>query len=601
MMDYKIVKVVFPIGVDKEFDYLLSEEMACEEGMRVAVEFNRQQRVGVVVSLCKQSRVKNIKPVIKTLDNNPSLTPEHLQFARSISKYYLYPWGEIVFMMLPPYLREKRNFDIFPSGIYQYSGEHREEFIKKEAFRERSDLYRERALSLLKTNSIFICFPLVSHLEEFYKSLDENFQEKTVIFHSYQPPKQNFQYWCRLRRGKLLILGTRAAIFYFPADLGLVIVEEEASSYYFQPEKPFYHLVDVARLLCRFKKIPLLLSGDYPSLATYRRCKAGKVGFYDDKEYPKSIKIFDLKEFYYRQRGIFTPLIIELMRKILAGGKKVFLVWSKENFSTIMRCANCGHIVQCRRCSSFLKFSLAKQVAICSSCGYKEAVKDICPVCTTGYIKPIGVGVERLETIVKDIFPEMEIRQLEKAQESTNIILTASKIINSVLNLPFDIGACFLLDIDNLLSKIDYEATFHAFLYIKKAAMLTNGPVYVFSHYHTHYLWEDINGRWQLFYDKELFLRKKLKFPPYGNVVKITLRAKDKNILIKKAQSLYNRLKEENLDAFGPIEEVPFKLRDMYRHSVVIKIRKRKEHIKDIEAVINQYRKSVCKLAVIIK
>ncbi len=596
----RIVKVAFPLGVNKEFDYRFQANLGFDIGSRVLVEFNRKKRVGIAVSFAEHSSVKNIKPVIKILDSSPCLNEGQLEFARRLANYYLYSWGEIIFMMVPHYLRRKQFVDIppfTPSGIPQKEVI----FIKNNTFIRRFASYRDEIMDTLKRNSVILCFPLVSHLEEFCREADKNLLKNAVVFHSYQSLRENFNNWLISRQSRKLILGTRIALFYYPHDLGLIVIEGENSPYYFQPEKPYYHLTDVARMLSDFKKTKIILSGDYPSLSVYKKYKEKQITLVEGGRIDRNIEVFDIKDIRLKKRSMFSPFVIELMRKNLQQDKKILIVWGKKNFSSVLRCEKCGFCYRCPRCTSYLKFSLNKQMGICSWCGFREQIDHICKSCGTGYIKPLGVGIERLENIVMSVFPEMDVRKIEEATPKTRIVLSTFKIINTLSKLPFEIEACYVFDIDNLLSRIDYESTVEAFLYVKRIAQLVKTHVYIFTQYPQHYLWENISKNWKSFYDAELDLREKLQFPPYGSMVKVTLRSKNKNTLIKKAQSLYNRLIEEDVRAFEPMEEIPFKLRDNYRYSVVAKSDNKQKLIESVDKVIVSYRRSSCKLAVVVR
>jgi primosomal protein N' (replication factor Y) len=425
---------------------------------------------------------------------------------------------------------------------------------------------------------------------------------RSVVIHSHQSPKNNYNNWLFSRQKKKLIMGVRSALFYYPFDAGMIIVEEENSPSYFQPEKPYYHLVDIAWSLSETKKMKLILSGDYPSLFTYKRYKENKMDLLRVSPCSaKKVEVFDFNTSYSRKHSIFNPFVIELMRKNLEANKKILLIWSRKNFSAILRCDSCGYVVQCPRCSSPLRLSEEQNSRVCSWCGYSDTASDLCQSCSSGYIRPIGVGVERLIHIVKRIFPEYEVKRLEQATASTTVVLSTSKIANTTYDRNYNFHSCFILDIDNFLSRVDYSATFDAFIYLKKIIYLTNNNIYIFTHHLQHYLWQGLSGQWEDFYEKELAFRKKLKFPPYGKIVKIVIRSRNKNLLLKKAQNLYNNLKESRFNVFGPLQEVPFKLRDNYRYAVIIKISKRDNSSRLIDSIISDYRGSSYKLAVVVK
>jgi len=596
-----IVKVVFSLGVNKDFDYLLPKDIDCQIGTRVLVEFGKLKKTGIVVSLHRHSKIKNLKPIIKVLDSSPCLSKESIDFARMISEQYMYPLGEIVFMMLPALLKGKSFLEIAPSDNTDHNRPSTIEISKATSFNDRYFLYKDRVNEALKVGSVLICVPLVTDIDKVLGCFPEEFLEKKVIISSRQTQTENLNNWNLSRSGKKLIVGTRTALLHYPPDLSLIIVEKEYNSSYLQGQMPYYHLLDLALLLSKFKKVPLILSSDYPCVDTYKRLKEKEYTINEDNAQEKFVDVLDAGSFHSKRPSIFTPFIVELIRKRLSSGENILILWNKLKFSSILKCENCGHVCECLRCSSFLKLSLADGLAVCSLCGYKEEIPKICKVCNSGYIKPVGVGIERLEGIVKKFFPDFEVANAEKATPMTRIILSTPKIVNHYDELNLKVGSAFILDIDGMLSAIDYETTFNAFVYIKNVAKIVDEKIYVFTHNLKHYLWGQINEKWNCFYDKELLLRKQFKFPPYGILAKIIIRTKNKNNILKKAQSIYNALESKGLEVFGPLEETPFKLRDYYRYSVVAKSSDRKKLLNDFYEVLKKRKRDSCKIAVIIR
>jgi primosomal protein N' (replication factor Y) len=602
MEKLKIAKVIFPIELEKEFDYLVPSGIKIKKYVRVKVDFRGKKKVGIVTGFKKRSERRNLKSIIEVLDEYSLLTEENFRFAKSLSDIYPYALGEFLFSMLPPYLRRPVKTDIKQVGAKKAKASCTV-FIKGKSFIKRYSLWKEKLKKKLMSGSVLICFPQVSHLEEVREILIKDFGDKINIIHSYQKDRELFINWINSRK-KSIILGTRVSIFYYPADLNLLIIEEENSPYYFQEEKPFYHILDVAFMLHNIKKVELILSGDFPTISTYFLAKKKKINLYDldnEKEEKKDIKIIDLQN----SRGkIFNQFLGELIRKNLTENKKIVILWNRKGFAPVLSCSSCGYIYKCKRCSAFLKLSLKENnKGICSYCGGKEEVPLICNICKKGYIKSSGLGIERLKIILKRFFPDVKIEKWERKEEDTQIIISTSKILNSLFynegKEKFDVG--FVLDVDLFLSRLDYEAAFRAFIYLKKISIFSKESVYIFTKNKKHYLFEYLKKEWKDFYDKELLFRKEVDLPPFGSVAKIILRAKNKNRLLTKCEKLYNKFKREKLSIYGPFEEYPFKLRDKFRYSLIIKSKRNRLLRKLIKRKIKDLRKSHLKLAIVIK
>lgn len=599
-----VVKVVFPIAVDKHFDYLLPDGLSADVGMRVVVEFSRRKAVGLVVDSSSKSVVKkeSLKPVISVLDSNPILTNNQLAFAKKISQHYLYSFGEIVFMMLPAVLRKYQKTQISDVNSFKQTDKCIGYLlaIYDSFFDQRFNSYKGKIKDALNQGSVVICFPIVSYLKHAEKIIKKEFEGLVEVIHSYNKPKDNFNSWQSVLNKNKIILGTRGAIISYPANLKLLIVEEENNSSYFQPEKPYYHLIDIAFMLKENSSIDLILSGTVPSLQTYKRYLDKEMKSIDLKEDKKEIRIFDLKALYSKKKFVLAPFVIELMRKSLSKNKKILILWNKKGYFRILKCNNCDEVLKCAHCSSFMRFSLYDNKKICPACGYKQDFSQLCPVCRKGYVKSFGVGIERLESIIKRIFPEYKVNQLEKAAADTKIFLSTSKVLSYLYDFKASFDSVFMLDVDSILSRTDYDSTFEAFVYLKEISKIAEKRVNLFTYNPNHYLFKDQKFNWETFYDQECNLRKTLHFPPFGTIIKMILRSKVKLTALKNAQNLYNDLEKLNLDVFGPIEEEPLKLRDFYRFCVVVKSEDDFLQGK-ISKVLSKYKRSNCKMAVIVR
>lgn len=591
----KIAKVVVSISLDREFDYSCSSGLEVRRGMRVLVDFNHKKRIGVVVATASESNISKLKPIIDVLDSEASLDTEHLNFAKRLSNFYPYSQGEFLFMMIPPYLRKPNKLNLRISkktdNIKSFS---KSKFFKADSFQERYKLWRDVVREKLKKGSVLICFPQLTYLKSARDIISEDFPDQVKVIHSQEKEKELFSNWEKTRENSL-ILGTRVAIFYYPLDLELIIVEEENSPYYFQEEKPYHNLLDVAHILSALKGVELILSSDYPSLATYKRIKDGEIKLVDRGGLSRNIKVINSSEF--SRNRIVGPVLIELLRKAIQDKKKAIILWNRKGFARVIFCSSCGHVFKCERCSSFLQSSLENQKGICPSCQMETPLPKICGHCNSGYLRNKGYGIQRVGSLLKRIFPEAKIDDFSDICSSTQIALSTSKILSHLYDpAKFDRG--FVLDADLFLNHIDYDTTFNAFLYLKKLLLLFQDSLYVFTRHKDYYLFRQLNENWRDFYEAELQFRRKSQFPPFGLIAKITLRAKNKKALLKRINNLYNKLDKRHKEVYGPFEEKPFKLRDKFRYSIIVKAKEVSRFRRMIKEEIREFRTTSIQMAV---
>ncbi|MCM8824163.1 MAG: hypothetical protein NC822_05780, partial [Candidatus Omnitrophica bacterium] len=307
-MDEKIAKVVFNIPVNKEFDYLCTQENI-DKGKRVEVEFNRRKMLGIVTSISSKTSITNLKSISNICDTYPSLSEEKLEFAKKLAKKYILTWGEVIFMMLPNYLKRIKFVDL-PPLLSSYIGKDKSKvFVKLNSFYKRYQFYKKQIQEILENNSVILCLPLIDYLKEVSYCIEEDFPGKVVLVHSSNSSRENFLSWLEIRKGRRLILGTPMSLFYYPEDLGLIILEEENSPYYSQQKKPYFNILDIVVMLSEFKNIKVILSGNYPTLFTYRMYKEDKIILVDGYREDKRIEILDFKNFYYKRKNLFTPFV----------------------------------------------------------------------------------------------------------------------------------------------------------------------------------------------------------------------------------------------------------------------------------------------------
>jgi primosomal protein N' (replication factor Y) len=597
MAQDKIAKVALPIALNREFDYSFGASAKIKPGMRVLVDFRARKTLAVVTAIKKESKITNLKSVLAALENNSSLTSEQIRFARILSSFYPYNFGEFLFMMLPSYLKRIRNVKIFPVGKLPNSEKtYQHKFMRADTFSQRYYLWRSQIKEKLETGSVLVCFPQVSYLNEAKKILDADFGPKIKVMHSYESEKDFFTNWQGSRQNSL-ILGTRVAIFCYPADLKMIIVEDENNYSYFQEEKPFYHLLQVAFLLSKFKKIDLILSSSLPALYTYKLIRDKKISLQEVAQNQRQIKVVQTQK--YLKPAIISPVLGEILRKNIAENKKTVIFLNRKGFAPRIICSSCGQILACEHCTMPLRFLSQKNNAVCPSCAKVYQLPKICSHCNAGRLRLVGIGNERLEAKLKEIFPQANIAAWKNIKEQTQIAIATREIISSLYNPQvFDSG--IVLDADRQMSFFDYEAVFETFIYLQKISLFCKNLV-IFTHNSKHYLFSGLQTDWRAFYEAELKQRKALSLPPFGTLIKITLRLKDENKLFNKVSSLYNKLKPKVYEIYGPLKEHPFKLRGKFRYTLIIKGKNRRQLWEVIKDEVLHLRVAHLYLAIVVK
>jgi len=601
-MSFKVAKVVFNLPVNKTFDYLIPETMTVEPGMRVWAEFNRSFMVGLVRAKAAASKFDKLKPISAVLDQTPLLSREHLVFAEKLEEEYPYSAGELAFTMIPPIFRRKRFIkeELSSGKKYFYGKGPGTICLCRTGLLQRLEAVRQRIASALEEGSVLIVFPLVSQVETAFNFLEKIFPGKCLAFHSGQKDKEFSLSWYNSRRGFKLILGTRAALFYYPDDLSLLVVEDENHPCHFQPEKPFYHIPEAAGLLSRFKKIPLILSSDLPSLKTYAEVKDGSADLDEEITASAAVEVRGGRTFFYRKNSLSLNLLVrDIIRKNLEERKRLIVFYNRRGFSTLLKCSICGYVFRCPHCGSPLKCSLSDERGICFRCDHKEKIPSLCPQCRKGAVRSMGAGIEKIKTELVRNFPSARIAFFEDKTPGTDIVLSTYSVMENIGLNPqrFDVG--LILDSDDYLSHVDYSAVFKLFLFLKRLSSAVREKALLITENRGLYLWDHVNAPWQEFYEQECGLRREADLPPYYSFARITLRGTVKKTLLNKAVKLYNVLAgEKEFSVFGPLEASPFKSSGKFHYAVMVKAADKKFLRRSLKKALKSFRSGSQRIAV---
>jgi primosomal protein N' (replication factor Y) len=102
-MSLKYVNIAFNLPIDSLFTYSIPVEYRenLKAGCRVFASFGKRKLTGVVVELVDSTTLKRILPIAETLDIEPVLNEEMMEFCKWISSYYFCPIGEVIFSSIP--------------------------------------------------------------------------------------------------------------------------------------------------------------------------------------------------------------------------------------------------------------------------------------------------------------------------------------------------------------------------------------------------------------------------------------------------------------------------------------------------------------------
>lgn len=116
-----VIKVAVPRPIYSTYEYSIhpAQETPCIGG-RVAVPFGKsREEIGICIQTRIMSKRTDLKSISKILDTEPVISPNMMNFAHWISQYYIYPLGEVLFSMLPSFLRKGKPLRLSDSNRWE--------------------------------------------------------------------------------------------------------------------------------------------------------------------------------------------------------------------------------------------------------------------------------------------------------------------------------------------------------------------------------------------------------------------------------------------------------------------------------------------------
>ena len=457
---------------------------------------------------------------------------------------------------------------------------------------------------LRQGRQVLVLVPEIALTAQIVQRFQAWFHNEVAVVHSKLSQNERGDVWYRMRTGEAnVLIGVRSAVFAPFKNLGLVIMDEEQENSYKQEERPSYHAREVARCRCNNNNAVLLLGSATPSLETYYRAVSGSIGhlqltFRPGGSVLPAVDVVDMREELAQKN--YSVISRKLRREIVAAvhaGQQAVVLLNRRGYSTFVMCRDCGKTLTCPHCAVSLVYHADEQVMRCHYCGNTYPIPRTCPDCGSRRIKFFGSGTQKAE---QEISQMPGVRVLRMDQDSTATKLAHEEIISRFVkkeanvllgtqmvakghDIP-DVTLVGILAADSALNLPDFRASERGFsLLIQAAGRAGRGDKpgrVVLQTYNPEN--EVINFAkkqdYETFAKRELARRKELNYPPYGEIIKLTV--VDKNE--KKAWELGDEValflrdrcvteKWGHTEIMGPFPSGVAKIRDLYRINIVVK------------------------------
>jgi primosomal protein N' (replication factor Y) (superfamily II helicase) len=418
------------------------------------------------------------------------------------------------------------------------------------------------------------------------------------VLHSGLSDGERARVWEDASLGALdVVVGARSAVFAPLAGLRMIVIDEEHEPSYKQDVAPRYDTAAVARERMRAAGGAVVLGSATPSLESYHEAKSGAIRYVRMLERATKaplppVEIVDMAQDGARGRRPLGVALVNAMELALGRGEKVLLFVNRRGYAGLLLCRACGFAPKCRRCAISLVVHTSDASMRCHVCGdaYKIAVR--CPKCGSDDLKPFGFGTQRVEEEVRSLFPSARIVRMDSDTTggrgshgallrefgSGADVLIGTQMIAKGLDFPtVTVVGVVAADID--LNRPDFRSAERTFSLLTQVAgragrAAPGARVVVQTYSPDHYAIKlAANHDYEVFAEKELSLRKELRYPPFGYLAYIGITGADARLVgdASSRVAAHLRSRQAGIEVLGPAPEPLSKARGEFRVRIALK------------------------------
>ncbi len=459
--------------------------------------------------------------------------------------------------------------------------------------------------------SVIVLVPEISLTTQTVGLFCSFYGERVAVLHSALSAGEKIDAHKRIKDGTVdVVIGTRSAVFAPLSNLGMIIIDEEQEHTYKSDADPKYHARDIARFRCAHTGSLMLLCSATPSVESFYKAKSGIYSLvclrqrYGNATLPE-IRLCDMRR--ELNAAHTSPLSRELISDIntaISRDEQAIIFLNRRGYNNFINCRECGEVIECPHCSVSLtahRSEHGEDILRCHWCGYSAPVPRSCPYCGSEKLMRMGIGTQKAAEEISLFSPGARIMRMDADTASTKNsynemlgafrakradVLIGTQMVAKGHDFP-DVTLVGVLCADASLSCDDYRANERTFSLITqvvgRAGRASKKGISVIQTFKpdSEVIALCCKGDYEQFYSKEIEIRRSFIWPPFCDIVLLTLTADTEADAARCSATLEEsfRARAQRLPesipivAYGPFEAPVYKLNEKYRMRMVIKTR----------------------------
>lgn len=594
--------------------YTYSSDKELEIGTYCEVDFAKSKLLGIVIRESKKEDIGDfkIKSIDKVLLDIPKIPENILNLAIFINTYYITDFFASL-ALVGPYdkmsLESIKKLEIEDVDIKEEICLSEKQFEiyneiinSKESYfllhgitgSGKTQIYIKLIIEALnrKKGSIFLV-PEISLTTQMVNGLKKIFGDNISIIHSKMTPAKKKAEWEKIYSGKSkIVIGARSAIFAPVNNLGYIIMDEEHENTYKQEDNARYHTRNVALKRAMLEDCKVVFGSATPSFETYYYAQKGSIKLlelnerYNGATLPE-VEVVNLED----EEGYLSKTLLKNMKETISKGEQVILILNRKSHSVQVKCHECNEKLKCPRCSVNLQYYKQINMLKCSHCEYNVKMYEKCPNCESSKFNFLGMGTEKLEEELEELFGKENILRMDSTTMKTNSllkkaytdfinqkyqILVGTQIVAKGFHFP-NVTLVGVINSDQILQFSDFRAGEKTFQLVTQAAGRSGrgdkkGKVIIQTYNSDSNLIESIkNSDFKSYYNEDMSLRELVKLPPFVKYIKIIVSSKKEEKSKKQINDIYSLVYDKFDYVSQPDRANIYKLNDDYRNVIYIK------------------------------
>ncbi|CAM3176004.1 replication restart helicase PriA [Streptobacillus ratti] len=597
--------------------YTYESDFPLDVGTFVEINFRNKNLLGVVIRESKKEEIGDfkIKKINKVMEDMVKIPESILNLAIFINSYYITDF-HASFKILGPYEKmykeklleiEKKEITINNSiALNEYQQKAYDDIVNSNenifllhgiTGSGKTEIYIKLIEEALKKDksSIFL-LPEISLSSQMVKGIKKVFGNTVSLIHSKMTPATKLKEWINIYSGNSrVILGARSALFAPVKNLGYIIIDEEHENTYKQEDNARYHSRNVAIKRAMQEGAKVVLGSATPSFESYYLAKKNIFKLvtlnkrFNNMDLPE-MEVVDLSN----EKSMLSEKLLQNMKDTLLKGEQVILILNRKSHSLLVRCIDCKEKMACPRCSVNLRYSKSKDILECSHCEYRRKMYDTCPYCDSENLEFLGIGIEKLEEELSELFGSENILRMDSStmtsqkdfdkaykefSENKYQIAIGTQILAKGFHFP-NVTLVGIINTDQILSLSDFRVGEKTYQLVTQSAGRSGrgdkkGKVILQSYVPDSKLINSImSGDFEEYFEYDMHIRKLLNLPPFSRMIKIIVSDKKEERALKVIKKIHKDI-TENFAEVSHIEKAPiFKMNDDFRYNIYIKSNK---------------------------